>query len=370
MQFYIAPMFTLCISSILRDNPMDFARDKLRAASTDWEKSIWSFMADWFNPKVKTIRVKTSGSTGKPKTILHKKEFMRKSAQLTFAALGLSKAHTALLCLPTNKISGMMMVVRAFEKEMILESVAPSVNPLLKLDERTKIDFAAFTPMQFSKVVSSKKAYVKAEKIKTVILGGEGISDELLATITRMKNNVYATFGMTETISHIALKKLNGKNPDKYFSVLPSVRVSVNKENCLVVKAPKLGVKNLVTNDVVKIISPTQFEWLGRIDNVINSGGLKIHPEEVEAILLRKIDIPFFIGGIKDAITGEKPCLVLERKRLSKNTLKELKGILLSLDKKSCPKEIWLVPDFAKTENGKLKRKETLALPAKKISLV
>ncbi len=363
-------MYTVFLKNILRHDPGSAAKDFLKEATTEWEKSLWTFMADWFNPKVKAISVKTSGSTGKPKTILHKKELMRNSALLTFEALGISKAQSALLCLPASKISGMMMLVRAFEKGMILECVEPNANPLLRLDARMKIDFAAFTPMQFSKTISSKKAYDKAEKIKTVILGGEGISDELLTTIKRMKNNVYATFGMTETISHIALKKLNGKNADKYFSVLPSVRISVNKENRLVVNAPKLGVKNLVTNDMVKIISPTQFEWLGRIDNVINSGGLKIHPEEIEKILQSKIDVPFFVAGIKDAITGEKPCLVLEKKTLSKNKIEELKTALSVLEKKSRPKEIWLVFEFVKTKNGKLNRKETVTLAQKKISLV
>lgn len=363
-------MYTVFLKNILRHDPRSAAKDFLKEATTEWEKSLWIFMADWFNPKIKTLSVKTSGSTGKPKTILHSKEFMRNSAQLTFEALGLAKTKSALLCLPASKISGMMMLVRAFEKGMILECVEPNANPLLKLDASMKIDFAAFTPMQFSKTISSRKAYDKARKIKTVILGGEGISDELLATIKGMKNNVYATFGMTETISHIALKKLNGKNADKYFRVLPYVRISVNKENCLVVNAPKLGVKNLVTKDVVKIVSITQFEWLGRIDNVINSGGLKIYPEEIESVLRNKINAPFFIAGIKDTLTGEKPCLVLEKKSISKNKIEELKTALSALDKKSRPKEIWLVPDFVKTTNGKLKRKETMAAVQKKISLV
>ncbi|MCX6199983.1 MAG: AMP-binding protein [Bacteroidetes bacterium] len=363
-------MFTLFTQNIAQDNAIRIAETRLLEVETDWERCLWTFIADWFNPKVKAVSVKTSGSTGKPKTILHKKELMRNSALLTFEALGISKAQSALLCLPASKISGMMMLVRAFEKGMILECVEPNANPLLRLDARMKIDFAAFTPMQFSKVISSKKAYDKAGKIKTVILGGEGISDELLTTIKRMKNNVHATFGMTETISHIALKKLNGKKADKYFRVLPSIRIAVNKENCLVVNAPKLGVKNLVTNDVVKIVSPTQFEWLGRIDNVINSGGLKIQPEEIESVLRSKIDVSFFIAGIKDAVTGEKSCLILEKKSLSKKKLEELKTVLSVLDKKIRPKEVWLVPEFVKTENRKLKRKETIALVQKKISLV
>ncbi len=363
-------MRTFYLLTYLENNPLGFAQDRLREATTQWEKHVWSFSVDWFNPKVKTIAVKTSGSSGKPKTILHKKEFMRNSALLTSEALGLSEVKSALLCLPANKISGMMMLARVFENKMFLQGIEPIAAPLLKIGTDLKIDFAAFTPMQFSQVISSKKAFSKAEKIKTVILGGEGISDELLTTIKRMKNNVYATFGMTETISHIALKKLNGKNADKYFRVLPSVRVSMSKENCLVVNAPRLGVKNLVTNDVVKIISPTQFEWLGRVDNVINSGGLKIHPEEVEASLRSKIDVPFFISGIKDAVSGQKPCLVLEKRSLSKQKIEELKLAFSKLDKKSRPKEIWLVPEFAKTENRKLKRKETMALAVKKISLM
>ncbi len=363
-------VFTLFTQNVTQHNAIRIAETRLREVKTDWEKSVWTFIVDWFNPQVKSIIVKTSGSTGKPKAISHRKEFMRNSASLTFKVLNIVDMRSALLCLPANKISGMMMLVRAFENRMILECIEPSANPLLKLDASMEIDFAAFTPMQFSKVITSKKAFNKAEKIKTVILGGEGISDELLLTIKRMKNNVYATFGMTETISHIALKKLNGKNADKYFRVLPSIRISVNKVNCLVVNAPKLGVKNLVTNDVVKIISPTQFEWIGRIDNVINSGGLKIHPEEIEAILRSKTDVPLFIAGIKDAITGEKPCLILEKKSLSKRKIEELKTAFSVLDKKSRPKEIWLVSEFVKTPNGKLKRKETIALAVKKISLI
>lgn len=356
--------------SKLEKNQIDFAQERLKAATTEWEKNVWAFSVAWFNPKVKAISVQTSGSSGKPKTILHKKKFMRNSAQLTSDALGLRHAKSALLCLPANKISGMMMLARVFENNMFLESIEPIASPLIKIRTDVKIDFAAFTPMQFSQVISSKKAFCNAEKIKTVLLGGEEISVELQATVRRMKNNVYATFGMTETISHIALKKLNGKDADKYFRVFPSIRISTNIENRLVVNAPKLGVKNLVTNDVVKIISPTQFEWLGRIDNVINSGGLKIQPEEIETILRNKIKVPFFIAGIKDAITGERPCLIIERKRFTIKEIQKIKTVLTALDKKCRPKEIWLVPEFAKTQNRKLKRKETMAFVQKKISLI
>ena len=180
--------------------------------------------------------------------------------------------------------------------------------------------------------------------------------------IGKMQNEVFITFGMTETISHIALKKISGRNPDMHFNTLPGISVKADEKSCLLIEAPVLGQPELKTNDVVNIISPTQFDWIGRSDNVINSGGVKIHPEEMEQKLEADIEYPFFIGSIPDELTAEKTVMVIEGQNLQQTETDRLKNLLEQFEKISRPKEILFIPQFVRTENGKIKRKETIKL--------
>ncbi len=353
-------MFVIEFSSLTDDAVIELASNKLKTCLADWERDIWQFLSDWFNPSISSVKVFTSGSTGAPKQMEHNKQAMIKSAQMTCEALQLEKGDNALFCLPANKIAGMMMIVRSIYCRMNLICIKPSSNPLNELMGEMKIAFAAFTPMQLFSAVNNNEHLRKAEQIDKLILGGENISAGILQTVLRFSNKVYATFGMTETISHIALKKLNGKNADTHFKVLEGIKISADERNCLVIEAPALGQPHLVTNDVVRIISDNEFDWLGRADNVINSGGVKIHPEELEQKLQQHIQSAFFIASVPDERTGEKLVLAIEAIELSESDTQRLTQAFAELDKLHRPKSVLLFHRFTRTANGKIKRKETL----------
>jgi O-succinylbenzoic acid--CoA ligase len=362
-------MFEIDFFSQSPETIVQLASEKLRTADEEWEKQIWQFIIDWFNPAITSIKVFTSGSTGTPKQVTHTKSAMMNSAAATCTALQLKPGSRALLCLPVNKISGMMMVVRSIHNKMKLICIRPSSTPLQELTDEQQIDFAAFTPMQFHGVVTDINIFKKANQINKIILGGEDVRAGLLNPIQQLKSEVYITFGMTETISHIALKRLNGPKPDINFKVLTGIDISINDRNCLVISAPALGQSHLVTNDVVKLVGESEFQWLGRIDNVINSGGVKIQPEEIEQQLLNLIKYPYFIASVADKILGEKLVIALETPMLRPEEKNELVNAFTKLEKLHRPKLILLIPQFARTENGKIKRMESLLKPVETIDL-
>lgn len=356
-------MFCIDFASLSKKEILALCHVKLQDDIQPWERRIFSFISNWLNPSVASIQVFTSGSTGSPKSIFHYKKDMQCSAELTCKTLTLQKGNTALLCLPADKISGMMMIVRCLIAKMNMYAIRPSAEPLNSLPGRLKIDFAAFTPMQISGIRNYATVREKFSNINKVILGGEGIQPDLLQILEGFNNQVYATFGMTETISHIALKKVSGINPDKYFYALPGVTVAADKRGCLIISAPLLGQSNLQTNDIVEIISATSFKWLGRIDNVINTGGIKLYAEEIENLLFNFIPFPFFVAAWLDELTGEKPVLCIETDAISSDSESQIAGAIRQLDKISQPKWILLFNKFKWTANGKIKRKETLELP-------
>ena len=355
-------MFEIDFYRLSEQHIIQMAGQKLRTNMDDWEKQIWQFILQWFDNSIASIPVFTSGSTGKPKRIEHTRSAMMNSALLTCEALKLEPGNNALLCLPVGKIGGMMMIVRSVVNKMNLVCIKPSSTPLSHMPAQPHIDFAAFTPMQFHEITSNYSVFRKAETITKVILGGEDVRAELLANIRKLNNDVYVTFGMTETISHIALKRLTGKEPDRNFKVLEGIKVSVNAKDCLVIEAPALGQPRLETNDLVRLVAENEFKWLGRTDHVINSGGVKIYPEEIEQQLAEFIEAPFFVTSVPDALSGERLALALEMTILTPLEEDELKAAFNSLEKLHRPKEIFFIPHFSRTENGKIKRKESLLL--------
>ena len=329
-----------------------------------WEREVWQFIANWFNPAVTHITIHTSGSTGSPKAISHSKQAMLNSAIATCNALQLQPLSNALLCLPANKVGGMMMIVRSIHLQMKLYCIRPSATPLNDLPAGTKIDFAALTPMQLHSATTSYEHFKTADAITTIILGGENVSAEILQLANRLHAHVYHTFGMTETISHIALKKLNGNNTGKHYKLLNGIRISTGPDNRLIIHAPALEQPELLTNDVVEIISDTEFDWLGRIDNVINTGGVKIHPEEMEQKLQPFIEPAFFIGALPNKKTGQQVVLALEMDKLSETDLAELNQALDMFSGPQRIRQVLLYKQFVRTTNGKIKRTETLQRPA------
>ena len=319
--------------------------------SDDYEKSICNFLKEWHNSS-EIINTKTSGSTGKPKSIELKKSAMLKSAELTCTFFNLKKGQKALLCLPTNFIAGKMMLVRTIYKELNLLSVQPSRNPLKNLN--TKIDFAAMTPMQVNTILIENPE--KIELISTLIIGGAPVDSILEYKLSKFSTRCFSTFGMTETITHIALKELNNHN---YFKALPSINFKKNIEGYLVINAPHISKDDIQTNDKIELISPTSFVWKGRKDHVINSGGVKIQAEELEIEISKSItNHRFFISTLKDDLLSEKIILIIETEDAL--SLSELN--FNHINKYSIPKEIYTLPKFIETETGKVLRKQNKEL--------
>jgi O-succinylbenzoic acid--CoA ligase len=308
----------------------------------EFEKSIGDFLLDWFDDK-SYIDLQTSGTTGVPKMIRTDKQMMVNSALATGDFFELSPGDKALYCLPTKYIAGKMMLVRSFILGLDVDFVAPSSHPLTK--NETKYDFAAMVPLQVENSLAGLK------NIKKLIVGGAKMSKSLENSLLKEKTEVYETYGMTETVTHIAAKKIG----EKAFAILPNIQISQNELNCLVVDAPKISHEQVVTNDLVELVNDHQFILLGRIDNVVNSGGIKLIPEQIEEKLAHGIHSRFFVGGIADTVLGEKLVLVIEGE---KQPLKE--HIYSLLDKYEKPKEVFYIDKFIETENGKIKRKEML----------
>ena len=306
----------------------------------EWQNQIKDFINEYLNNDF--IKAHTSGSTGTPKEIILPKKAMQQSARLTGKFLDLKKGDFALLCLPVQYIAGKMMIVRAIELGLKLICIEP--KSIVKINQ--KVDFSALTPMQAEKSLESLALMNK------VILGGSPVSDTLENKLKNIDSTFYETYGMTETITHIALRKLNSET---CFTTLDEVNISLEDRNCLKIKTPYFK-EEIITNDVVEILQDNQFRWLGRVDNIINSGGIKINPEEIENILKPYIDSAFVVLGKKDKLLGEKLILVIEGKEKPLNFPKNI------LPKNKTPKEIYFIIQFPRTQSGKIKRKEALDL--------
>ncbi|WP_128332095.1 AMP-binding protein [Apibacter sp. HY039] len=310
----------------------------------EWQKNIISFLKDWYNNS-ETIVTQTSGSTGIPKDIVLTKSAMTESASLTGKYLNLSSGDTALLCMPSLYIAGKMMLVRSIVWNLKLYCIEPSSYPLKNTDK--KFTFSAMTPMQV------EKSLEKIENIDKLIVGGAQIPSSLLSKLKFLNTDVYESFGMTETISHIALKKVSGNSPCTSFQLLPNTKIRVDRRGCLCIQ-PSFLSEEIITNDLVSLVSDREFEWQGRIDNIINSGGIKIFPEKVEKQLKSIINREFIISSREDAVLGKKVILIVEG-----DVIPELKEIVsqFTFDSKyEKPKEIIYVNQFERTKTGKIIR--------------
>lgn len=307
----------------------------------DFEKEVGLFILDWLDNK-DFIITKTSGTTGKPKPIELKKQAMVNSAIATGDFFNINSKDKALHCLPCQFIAGKMMFVRA----LILGLELDLVNPQGKFELKKNYDFAAMVPLQV------ENNFIELTKIKKLIIGGAPPSSQLLYELKQLENiSVYETYGMTETITHIAAKNIH----DEYFKVLPNINIQIDERNCLVIDAPRINSKKIYTNDIVEIFQNNQFKWLGRIDNVINSGGVKLFPEQIEKKLESYISKRFFVTSEEDLKLGNKVVLVIESEPFSIS-----KEIFENLSKYEHPKQIYFTAKFCETKTGKINREETI----------
>ena len=324
------------------------SEDEVINYSAKLSSELYQFLKNWFSDD-SFILVNTSGSTGKPKKIKLQKKQMINSAFATGNYFDLKENTSALLCLSVRYIAGKMMLVRALTLGWHLDVVETNSFPLKEIQK--EYDFSAMVPLQLENSLD------KIHFIKKLIVGGGVVSSNLQEKIQSANCNVYATYGMTETITHIAIKKLNNINlKPSFYNVLPNVEIYKDGRSCLVIKALNVSDEIVFTNDIVDLISDTQFNWLGRYDNVINSGGVKLHPEIIEEKLTVIISNRFFVTGIPDEKLGKKLVLVVEGQR------KEICFSNSSLSKFETPKEVYFINEFIETETKKIQRSKTLDL--------
>ncbi len=336
---------------ILDFSNSDFDYQKI-SPKNRFEESILDFLNQWFNHS-ETIEVQTSGSTGIPKKFFLEKSNMIKSAKMTGKYLHLEKGNSALLVLPVSYIAGKMMLVRAIILQLQLICLEPisaiKWEEIQKLDSGlTSIDFVALTPMQ----VENSLGFI--DYCSKIIIGGAPLSDKVKFDLRLTSNQIFETYAMTETITHIAFKKVKNlkfTEVNNAFEVFDEVQISQDNRQCLVIKTPYQE-DLLVTNDVVELIDNKNFKWIGRADNVINSGGIKLFPEQIEEKLKNVISDNFYLTSKKDETLGEKLVLVIESQE-KKIDLSEL-----NLSKYEIPKEILFENQFDRTESGKIKRKK------------
>ena len=314
---------------------------------------VADFMEEWLNPSLE-IQLKTSGSTGTPKTITVLKEQLLASAAMTAAYFDFKEGQKALLCLPVHYIAGKMMIVRALHSGLDLICVNPSANPLELLNPIVEIDFAAMIPLQLHKV----KDMPAFTQIRTLLLGGGPVDANLENSIQDLSTKIYHGYGMTETFSHIALRRVNGADASPVFEALQGITLAQDGRGCLVINAPRLLEEPVTTNDVVELFSPKKFTWKGRFDHVINSGGIKLFPEELEKKLHPILRRRFYFVGVPDEKLGQKLILMIEGETLEENELDELQAEMkIRINKYELPKEIRFLREFAETESGKVIRK-------------
>ncbi|HAA12013.1 MAG TPA: O-succinylbenzoic acid--CoA ligase [Cytophagales bacterium] len=361
---------------VLRLNQHQIPLDALRLgspfpfATTAFEKATVDFCKGWLRGDT-SFSIQTSGSTGTPKEITHTRMQMLASAQATISHLQLQATDTALVCIPTSFVGGRMMLVRALALGMPIIALEPKGNPLGRaLAAKVPIGFVALVPLQMEQCLEHTPEFLpKLASTRAIILGGAPVSSQLEKALMAVPCPVYHTYGMTETVSHIALRRLNGPGPEKAFALLPGIEAELDERNCLRIKGEVTQGQWIQTNDVVSWKTERSFVWLGRADLVINSGGVKIFTESAEAHISKvwKTTERFFLFGLPDNQLGERLVLVVEGLPWPLAKQEEyLARFVKILPKYHAPKEFIFIPNFKETPTGKIQRKATLNLTDKK----
>jgi O-succinylbenzoic acid--CoA ligase len=354
-------MFQLHYQNRIYSHAQDF--QKPEETMTDFVQAAFSFCEAWLSGEEIYIQ-ETSGSTGSPKKLSIHRNQMIASAEATGSFLKASANWKLLCCLNPAYIAGKMMLVRAMVWNCEIELVAPRTNPFKESFFKTEFDFVAMVPLQVETILEDSSSAELLKTIENLIIGGAPISQKLQKQLVIKNINAFQTFGMTETASHFALAGITEK--ELIYQALPGVQIGVNSHKLLWVSSAMSGPDPIQTNDVVDLVSENRFRWLGRSDFVINSGGVKLHPELIEQKAEIQIhhffpEVPFFFGSLPDDSLGQKLTLFLETESSNEKKAKDLKVSLRStLDRFEVPKEIVFKKRFQRTSNGKLDRLKTI----------
>jgi O-succinylbenzoic acid--CoA ligase len=345
--------------------PMRIAPGNLPQPQTEYEAKAIAFCRAWISGQ-SAFTLHTSGSTGAPKPITLSRRQMAASALLTGHTFDLKPADRALVCLNVDYIAGIMMLVRGLELGLIMTVVEPSSNPIHSLPTETEtFEFSAFVPLQMQMMLENAAQSVPIlNKMKAILVGGAAVDRTLAERLQTIEAPVFSTYGMTETVSHIAIRRINGPDRTDVFHVLNGVEIGVDGRNCLFIKAAATDFETVQTNDVVDLIDATHFRLLGRADSVINSGGVKIQPERVEGVVAdvlatEQIQTRFFVYGVPDERLGQEVVLFLETNiDMPENRLETIKtAIRLRIGPYAVPKKIISFPVFKETPTGKIDKK-------------
>lgn len=354
-------VLTINNQSYTREKLLEIGREMLYADQTpDWEKDIYRFILEWLEPKDHII-VKTSGSTGVPKEIRLQKKHMEHSAIQTCGFFNLNEGHDLLLCLPAVYIGGKMMIVRAVVLGCNLFITKPTADPFNRLNN--PVDFAAVTPYQLAQ---SLKTLKKKPLVNTLIVGGGGLHPELEKATQDLPVDIFSTYGMTETSSHIALRRVNGKEKEQYFTVIGNTHIEIDHRGCLVLEDRELFEGKLITNDLVAIRGEKSFEWKGRFDNIINTGSIKVIPEEIEQKIREFVEGDFVITSVDNQQLGQEIVLLCEAGQQDLRELEAFRASLASsLPAYQNPRRVFEVSEIPLTTNGKIDRKAARELAEK-----
>lgn len=322
--------------------------------SNDQRKNIEQLIQKIKN-KDSVITFKTSGSTGNPKPIELKKTALVTSATKTINYFQLKEKSCAALCLSVEHIAGAMMLIRSMVGGLTLHVFPSSTKTIDYIT--LPIDFIAIVPLQLESCLSSNKGLNNIRSCRNILVGGAPITASLNDQLIEKKINAFHSYGMTETITHIALKKI-GLSGSGFYKTLDGISVE-SKKGALSINYPEISDLSIETNDRVELLDQTSFRWLGRLDHVINSGGIKISPELVEDKISKGIDTPFILGGIPDSKFGEKLVIVLQEKSEIKVSMSK-EFFTEYVDKFETPKAYSVINQLVWNKNNKIDRIQTL----------
>ncbi|OON68661.1 hypothetical protein B0919_12720 [Hymenobacter sp. CRA2] len=332
-----------------------------------YEARILDFCRQWLNG-VQEFVLTTSGSTGTPQPITLRRSQLVASAQRTMSHLGLGLGQRMLVCLNCEFIGGLMMLVRAFEHGLHLTITEPVADPFAWVPEDAEFDFGSFVPLQLRTVLEHGHA-PQLERMQAILIGGAAVDYSLTQLAQGLRVPLYHTYGMTETCSHIALRRLNGPDASAYYRVLPGLHVEQDARGCLAIRGDVTSQELIQTNDLVRFAEHDHhlFEWLGRADFVINSGGVKVPAEKVEQVLevtlaeLGHLGRRAFVTGLPDERLGQQVTAVVEGEPLPEAAEAEVLALLRErLGRYEVPRAVHYAAQFAQTASGKLDRRRTL----------
>jgi O-succinylbenzoic acid--CoA ligase len=351
-------------------NGREFSYEAIRqtpdphASLNGYEARVLELLRQWLTG-AQEFGQRTSGSTGDPQLIVLKRQQLAASAARTGDYFDLGPGDRALVCLNCEYIGGKMMLVRGLERNMHLTVVEPHADPFTEVSDDAEFDFAAFVPLQLSAMLAAGRA-PRLNKMRAILIGGAGVAPSLLRQVEQLTVPVYLTYGMTETASHMALRRLNGPDASPHYRVLPGLHLGQDERGCLTVRGDVTDDQLIVTNDRIEVLDKHTFDWLGRVDFVLNSGGVKVQAEKIEQVL----DVALaevgesrraFVAGRPDERLGQAVTAYVEGASLSATTEEKVLDLLRArLDKYEQPRTIVYVPAFQTTASGKLDRAATL----------